>query len=291
MKLKYINQIKININNFSNKRTSNLLDGTYRSVYKGKSLNFDGLRAYEINDDVKDIDWKSSSRSGQVLVKQYVSDKKHNILFILDTGEKMEAYANVRDIKKELALYTAGTLGYLAVKNGDFIGFLFNEDKKTNFLPFKCNIDNLEEYLVTYEKHMTIKDKFNINDSLNYIVKNLKKRMIIFIITDLGGIDKMDNNLLRQLSFYNDIMLINIEDMNMVGDELYDIDSSNYIPSIFLNDKTLNELEENIKNNMFIDNKHKFNKNRIDMVSIGKMEDINIRIIELLERHRYGNNR
>ena len=81
MKLKYINQIKININNFSNKRTSNLLDGTYRSVYKGKSLNFDGLRAYEINDDVKDIDWKSSSRSGQVLVKQYVSDKKHNILF------------------------------------------------------------------------------------------------------------------------------------------------------------------------------------------------------------------
>lgn len=291
MKLEYINQIKININNFSNKRTSNLLDGTYRSVYKGKSLNFDGLRAYEINDDVKDIDWKSSSRSGQVLVKQYVSDKKHNILFILDTGEKMEAYANVRDIKKELALYTAGTLGYLAVKNGDFIGFLFNEDKKTNFLPFKCNIDNLEEYLVTYEKHMTIKDKFNINDSLNYIVKNLKKRMIIFIITDLGGIDKMDNNLLRQLSFYNDIMLINIEDMNMVGDELYDIDSSNYIPSIFLNDKTLNELEENIKNNMFIDNKHKFNKNRIDMVSIGKMEDINIRIIELLERHRYGNNR
>ena len=291
MKLKYINQIKININNFSNKRTSNLLDGTYRSVYKGKSLNFDGLRAYEINDDVKDIDWKSSSRSGQVLVKQYVSDKKHNILFILDTGEKMEAYANVRDIKKELALYTAGTLGYLAVKNGDFIGFLFNEDKKTNFLPFKCNIDNLEEYLVTYEKHMTIKDKFNINDSLNYIVKNLKKRMIIFIITDLGGIDKMDNNLLRQLSFYNDIMLINIEDMNMVGDELYDIDSSNYIPSIFLNDKTLNELEESIKNNMFIDNKHKFNKNRIDMVSIGKMEDINIRIIELLERHRYGNNR
>lgn len=291
MKLKYINQIKININNFSNKRTSNLLDGTYRSVYKGKSLNFDGLRAYEVNDDVKDIDWKSSSRSGQVLVKQYVSDKKHNILFILDTGEKMEAYANVRDIKKELALYTAGTLGYLAVKNGDFIGFLFNEDKKTNFLPFKCSIDNLEEYLVTYEKHMTIKDKFNINDSLNYIVKNLKKRMIIFIITDLGGIDKMDTNLLRQLSFYNDIMLINIEDMNMVGDELYDIDSSNYIPSIFLNDKTLNELEENIKNNMFIDNKHKFNKNKIDMVSIGKMEDINIRIIELLERHRYGNNR
>ena len=193
-----------------------------------------------------------------------------------------------------LLIVFASIISLLYISQARLLNWYYERYKIKSVEEIATNIkkqDNLEEYLVTYEKHMTIKDKFNINDSLNYIVKNLKKRMIIFIITDLGGIDKMDNNLLRQLSFYNDIMLINIEDMNMVGDELYDIDSSNYIPSIFLNDKTLNELEESIKNNMFIDNKHKFNKNRIDMVYIGKMEDINIRIIELLERHRYGNNR
>lgn len=91
MKMKYITKIRGNIALHSNKITSNILDGSYRSIYKGKSSNFEDLRKYVIGDNIKDIDWKASARSGEVLVRQYIAEKKHNIMLVFDTGKKMLA--------------------------------------------------------------------------------------------------------------------------------------------------------------------------------------------------------
>ena len=73
MRKSYLNRIKANISIYARKNTSSLLDGNYKSIYKGKSLNFDDLREYVVGDNVKDIDWKASSRTRKLLVKQYGS--------------------------------------------------------------------------------------------------------------------------------------------------------------------------------------------------------------------------
>ena len=69
----YINKIKANISIYASKKTSNILDGSYKSIYKGRSLNFEDLREYVIGDNIKDIDWKASARSGNILVRQYIA--------------------------------------------------------------------------------------------------------------------------------------------------------------------------------------------------------------------------
>jgi len=56
MIMNYITKIKANISIYASKKTSNILDGTYKSIYKGKSMNFEDLRTYVIGDNVKDID-------------------------------------------------------------------------------------------------------------------------------------------------------------------------------------------------------------------------------------------
>lgn len=71
----YVTKIKANISIYSNKKTSNLLDGSYKSIYKGRSMNFEDLREYIIGDNVKDIDWKASARSNHILVRQFVAEK------------------------------------------------------------------------------------------------------------------------------------------------------------------------------------------------------------------------
>lgn len=92
MIMNYITKIKANISIYASKKTSNILDGTYRSIYKGKSMNFEDLRTYVVGDNVKDIDWKASARSGgNLLIRQYIAEKKHNIMLVLDTGKKMLA--------------------------------------------------------------------------------------------------------------------------------------------------------------------------------------------------------
>lgn len=289
IKLNYINRIKANISIYSNKKTTNILDGTYKSIFKGKSMNFENLREYVINDDIKDIDWKSSARSRSPLVKQYIAEKKHNILLVMDSGIKMEADTDKHENKKELALFSAGTIGYIAIKNNDYVGMIYQGDK-IEYKPFKYNLYNLEEYLNSYKKSSTKKEN-NINDILNYIIKNITKKSIIFIITDLDGINKIEEQTLKKLHQNNDISIININDNLMTGDNIFDVSDNEFIPEMFLKDKKLNELEQKIKYQLFKDNESKLKKNNIRHTNISTIKELNVKIIELLEGNRYARNK
>ena len=287
MKLNYINKIKANISIYSSKKTTNILDGTYKSIYKGKSLNFENLREYVINDDVKDIDWKSSARSGTLLVKQFVAEKKHNIMLIMDTGIKMDGDTDLHESKKDVALFAAGTIGYLAIKNNDYVGMIYSKPNKIEFKPFKYNLYNLEEYLCDYEKYAKEKN-IDINELLEYTYKNISKKMIIFIITDISGIDKIKANVLKKINQRHDILVININDNFMLGDDIYDVNQKEYIPEFLLNDKKLNDLEHQIKDELLKKNLNKLKKNNVSFKSLSSKEEISYKIIELLEEHRYA---
>ncbi len=284
MILKYINKIRANISIYANKKATNILDGTYKSIYIGKSLNFENLREYVINDEVKDIDWKSSARTGKLLVKQYIAEKKHNIMLVMDTGLKMEADTDLHEQKKDIALYVAGTIGYLAIKNGDYVGMTYANDK-VKYKPFKYNLYNLEEYLADYDKNC-FNNNLNINETLDYIFKNISKRMIIFVITDIDGINMVENKILKKINQIHDILFININDNFMFGNDIFDIKENKYIPSMISNDSKLNSLEKEIKNNIIKENVKRFRKNNISMVSISSEKEINEKIIELLEEHK-----
>ena len=287
MKLNYINKIKANISIYSSKKTTNILDGTYKSIYKGKSLNFENLREYVINDDVKDIDWKSSARSGTLLVKQFIAEKKHNIMLIMDTGIKMDGDTDLHESKKDVALFAAGTIGYLAIKNNDYVGMIYSKPNKIEFKPFKYNLYNLEEYLCDYEKYAKEKN-IDINELLEYTYKNISKKMIIFIITDISGIDKIKANVLKKLNQRHDILVININDNFMLGNDIYDVNQKEYIPEFLLNDKKLNDLEHQVKDELLKKNLNKLKKNNVSFKSLSSKEEISYKIIELLEEHRYA---
>lgn len=283
IKLNYINKIKANISIQSTKKTTNILEGTYKSIYKGKSLNFENLREYVINDDVKDIDWKSSARSGTLLVKQFIAEKKHNILLVIDSGIKMDADTDKHENKKELALFSAGTIGYLAIKNNDYVGMIY-KGKKIEYKPFKYNLYNLEEYLSSYNSNSTKEDN-DINDLLNYILKNISKKTILFIISDISGINQINETTIKRLKQNNDLFIVNIQDNIMLGNNIYDVENNEYIPDIFLKDNKLKEIEQKIKYQLLKDNELKFKKHNVNMTTISNIKELNTKIIELLEEH------
>ena len=287
MKLNFINQIKANISIYSNKKTTNVLDGTYKSVYKGKSMNFENLREYILGDDVKDIDWKSSARSGKILIKQFIAEKKHNILLVMDTGVKMDADSDALEGKKELALFSAGTIGYLAVKNNDYVGMLYATSKRIEYKPFRYNLYNLEEYLVSYEKIAT-NQSAQLNELLEFANRHISKRMIIAIITDLAGLDSIKSSTLKRLNQRHNVLVVNITDNFMFGANMFDVAENEYIPEFLLSDKKMNDLEHKLKSELLDKNRKKLRRNSVSMVSIRKKDEICYKIIELLEEHRHA---
>ncbi len=291
MKLKYVNQIKANLTISSNKKTNNLLDGTYKSVYKGKSMNFENLREYTINDDVKDIDWKASSRSGSLLVKQFIAEKKHNILLVMDTGSKMEADTKEKVPKKEVALFSAGTIGYLAMKNGDYVGMIYNCQEQIHYKPFQYDYYHLEQYLTEYEKEAGMTNQTGLEKAIHYLCRNIKKRMIVFIITDLKGLDKLEDRMIQEISTLHDLLVVTISDASIKEKNAYDVGENTYIPNFFSNDKKLEEMEKVMKKNLFEKHQKRIQKYGGNVILMDSVKEIPFKMIELLERQQYANNR
>lgn len=69
MKMKYITKIKTNVMIYSNKKVDNLLDGTYNSIFKGKSSNFEDLREYVIRRQYKRYRLESISKKSSYTCK------------------------------------------------------------------------------------------------------------------------------------------------------------------------------------------------------------------------------
>ncbi len=65
-----LQRVKAKMAIFAHRKARGMLDGEYGSVFRGRSLDFDDLRAYIPGDDVRDIDWKASARFGSPLIKR-----------------------------------------------------------------------------------------------------------------------------------------------------------------------------------------------------------------------------
>lgn len=291
MKMNHINRIRGNVSIYASKKTRNLLDGYYKSIFKGKSLNFDDLREYVVGDNVKDIDWKASARSDSILVKQYIAERKHNILFIVDSTVNMKGDTLLHELKSEVALYTAGTIATLANSSGDYFAFLYSKGDEVKYFPFKEKLSNIELALTSYENDCINNNSLTINDLMDYVINFINKRMVIFIISDLQGISNIDYEKIKILSYQNDILVFNVSDTLLTGDKIFNLDNGKYLSKLFLNDKKLINEEINERNRVYNNVQNELLKYMIQMITIDRYDDIVPKSIELLERHRYARSR
>lgn len=290
MRMKYVSQIQLNIRKYgaikTNKATSQILDGSYNSIYKGRSMNFDELREYVVGDDIKDIDWKASSRSQKTLVRQYIAEKKHNIMLVMDTNRRMLANMNDSLEKKEAAILSAGTLAYLVNQNGDYVSGIYNTGSMIKHYPFKTGLFNIENILENYSRAVNLDNHTNIDDVLAYIIRNFRRKMIIAIVTDLRGINSISETSLKRLKVMHDVLIINVADAGIFGKEVYNIENNTYLPSFFTKDKKLARKEQEQKLFLQKQGEHKLAKYGVSCITIDGSKDYDNCIVELLEKHK-----
>lgn len=299
--------------------TSRILDGSYRSVYKGRSMNFDELREYVVGDDIKDIDWKASARSQKLLVKQYIAEKKHNIMLVLDTNRRMLADTLALQEKQEVALFSAGTLAYLINQNGDYTGAIFPTEHSLQHYPFKTGLINIENILEHYHKSATMENRSSINTALDYIVRNFRRNMIVVIVTDLQGIMDIPETTLKRLLVMNDVLMINVGDARIgslskelpksnpqlktgtdsspspshslasrikkaikPAPQVYNLEQDEYLSAFFTEDKKLAKIQEEKQQKMYQECVNKLKKYGISFDTINHIEEIEQTITKLL---------
>lgn len=288
MKMKYVTKIQGNIHRHQNIRTSRktdrVLDGTYKSVLKGRSMNFDELREYVPGDNIKDMDWKASSRSQKLLVRQYIAEKKHNIMLVLDTNMRMLGDSAGGEEKRELAIMAAGTLGYYVDRNGDYLSATFCSGNAVRHLPFMTGLANIENILETYEREVKQENTAEIDQALEYITRHFKRRMIMLVVTDLLGMSRISEQNLKRLLVFHDVLMIQVSDTQFGGEDRYGMQMSRYVPSFLTRNRRLADQVKLRQEKMAEENAERFRRLGISCVTIDKTEELDRKIMELLER-------
>lgn len=290
MKMKYMSRIQSNLKQCrtirARKATTRVLDGSYRSVYKGRSMNFDELREYVPGDDIKDMDWKASARSRKLLMRQYVAEKKHNLMLVMDTNCRMLADTETGQEKREVALLSAGTLAYLISRNGDYVGAMFETAASKQYFPCKTGLMNVEHILCHYDKEVTPDNKSDFNSVLQYILKNIRSHMLLILVTDMEGVRSLTDMMLRRLLVMHDVLILTVSDMEMSGDRCFAVENNSYLPAFLSEDRKLLLRQQKRRNEIKEVCTEKLKKYGIAWVTIHQQDEIEEKLVELLNKHK-----
>lgn len=110
-----------------------LLAGEYRSVFKGRGMDFDEICDYHPGDDVRAIDWNVTARTGRPYVKRYVEERELAVWLVVDVSASCRIEAPGRT-KWDAIHELAALLAISAIHNHDRVGMILCSDRVEQIL-------------------------------------------------------------------------------------------------------------------------------------------------------------
>jgi uncharacterized protein (DUF58 family) len=203
--LKKVRKIEIK----TRKLSDNLFSGEYHSKFKGKGMTFSEVRPYAYGDDIRSIDWNVTARNRKPYVKIFEEERELTVMLAVDISGS-ENFGSKHQLKRETITEIAATLAFSAIKNNDKVGLILFSDRIELFIPPKkgrSHVLNIIRHLVDFEQQSKQTD---IAGSLRYVFNVMKKRGIIFLISDF-----LDDN-------YADTLKIVAKKHDLIGIRVYD---------------------------------------------------------------------
>ena len=93
----------------SKRLVTDMLAGSYSSVFRGAGLEFDRVREYVEGDDPRTVDWNVTARMGRPFVKTYVDERELTVLFLLDLSASMPSTTATRSASSASATESTST--------------------------------------------------------------------------------------------------------------------------------------------------------------------------------------
>ena len=203
--LKKIRHIEIRIGRLVN----DVFAGQYESIFKGRGMEFHEVREYVPGDDIRSIDWNVTARTGQAFIKKFVEERELTVLLMADISGS-GYFGTKNKMKKEVMAELGALLAFSAIKNNDKVGLLLFTDRVEKFLPPKKGRPHVLRVIRELLYYKPEHKKTNINTALEYLGKVLKKKAVIFLLSDF--MDSGYDRLLRILNKRHDIIGISITD-------------------------------------------------------------------------------
>lgn len=293
----HLPRIKARLSIHAHRKVRGLLEGEYAAVHVGRGIDFNDLREYVRGDDVKDIDWKASARSRQLLVKRYVAERKHTVLLCVSTGRSMAALNDAAVSKRELTVFVAGLMGLLAVQHGDLVSLVHGDASARHAEPPKGGELHLERLLGTV--HDAIRPDGAAADLaalLRYVARTVRRRTILVVVCDDTYVSPESADLLRRLTVQHELLLLTIGDVDptlpaVAGRRLVDVDTAAEVPGWLRHDRRLRRELADLVGREEQQLRHRLDQLGVVHERVRDTDSAVTAVFRLLERQRHARRR
>jgi uncharacterized protein (DUF58 family) len=194
---------------YTNKAVNDILAGEYESVFKGRGMEFDEVRAYQPGDDIRTIDWNVTARTGHPYVKQYVEERELTIFFLVDLSAS-GAFGSKHRLKNEVAAELCALLAFSAIKNNDKVGLIAFTDTVEMFIPPKKGSTHVLRLIREILSFSPERGGTNIAASLHFFGRISHKRSVAFLVSDF--IDQDFFSPMHIIARRHDLIAVSITD-------------------------------------------------------------------------------
>lgn len=275
----------------AHRRVRGMLDGEYASIFRGRSHEFDDIRPYVPGDEIRDIDWKATARTGYPLVKQFIAHRKQTMTLVVDTGRDLAALGSGGEPKRDVAVLVAGVLGYVAVRHGDRVGLIAGDADDVRLLEPKGAESHLERLLQTIDRRARLDGAASdVRSLLERVVRTARKRMLLVVIVDDAAIDTEAALLVRRLAVQHEILWITVGDADVMdvrwaATPMIDVADGRGVPDFLRRDRRLRSAFVEAEATRLAERTDRLDALRISHIRVTRSADVLPSVLRLIEAH------
>jgi uncharacterized protein (DUF58 family) len=167
------------------RRLDGLLQGDYRTLWRGAGLDLADLREYQHHDDVRHIDWNVTARLQQPYVRQFTEDRELTAWFLVDLSASVD-FGSDALTKRAVAREFVGVLARLLTRHGNRVGALLYGTEVDTMVPSgsgRVHVLNLLQRMAS-RPEQSAPGATNLRDLLLAAQGNIRRRSTVFVISD-----------------------------------------------------------------------------------------------------------
>ena len=272
--LKKVRQIEVR----TNRMVDDILGGQYHSIFKGRGMDFDEVRAYMPGDEVRTIDWNVTARSGAPFVKRFREERELTMMLMVDISGSGD-FGSGEQSKRELAAEIASVLAFSALKNNDKVGLLLFTNEVEFYIPpgkGRRHVLRIVRDILNYQPKSR---GTNFDKPLEFVNQVIRKRAITFLISDFcltgdfeSGLERVQSKLITGRRRH-DLVAISVEDprdneLPEVGLLTIEDAETGELVELNTSSKELREAFRNLTNERKDKLRHVFRRAHVDLLEI-----------------------
>lgn len=168
------------------RRLDGLLQGDYRTLFYGDGVDFADLREYQLQDDIRQIDWNVTARMDVPYIRQYHADREITAWFLLDLSPSMRFGPQQRP-KEAVLVDLVATLARLLTRSGNRVGAILYGRQIERTIPPRGGRNQVLRLIHDLQRQPEKGPGATTTDLavlLSAALNTFKRRSLVFLISD-----------------------------------------------------------------------------------------------------------